>query len=171
MKIQKTTTFSLECLSLEYALNAILIDNSPEAIEAAVLYVWDCKRNSWKDRIIDIDTLTEILAEMGAEYKDIYDDETYSKYLRADLEDYDIDIFSRNHLDIEKEENIDADSVKYYFNDKAFEDLVGKFGLEKIKEALDAYKEDYGLNGMDYLRECDSDDVIGMLYLDEDDLD
>ena len=169
MKIQKTTTFRLECLSLEYALNAILIDNSPEAIEAAVLYVWDCKRNSWKDRIIDIDTLTEILAEMGAEYKDIYDDETYSKYLRADLEDYDIDIFSRNN--VEKEENINAEMVKYYFNDKVFEDLVGKFGLKNIKEALDAYEEAYGLNGMDYLRECDSDEVVGMLCLDEDDLD
>lgn len=169
MKIQKTTTFSLECLSLEYALNAILIDNSPEAIEAAVSYVWDCKRNSWKDRIIDIDTLIEILAEMGAEYKDIYNDETYSKDLRADLEDNEIDIFSRNN--VEKEEDIDAEMVQHYFNDEVFEDLVGKFGLKNVKEALDAYGDEWGENGMYNLRECDLDEVMHMLYLNEDDLD
>jgi hypothetical protein len=41
-----------------------------------------------------------------------------------------------------------------------------------VKEALDGYKESYGQNGMDYLREVDdADDVMNMLYLDESDLD
>ena len=169
MKIQKTTTFSLECLNLEYVLDAILIDNSFKAINAAAAYVWGCKRNSWKDRIIGIDTLIEILAEMGAEYKDIYDDEAYSDLL-DELQNKDIDIFSRNN--VEKEKNIDAKMVKHYFDDEVFEALVGKFGLKNVKEALDGYEESYGQNGMDYLREVDdADDVMNMLGLDEDDLD
>jgi len=89
--------FTLECLSLKYVLDAILIDNSPEAIEAAESYVWGCKRNSWKDTFIDMDTLLEILAEMGVKYKDIYDDETYSDLL-DEFEDYLIDIMSRDNL-------------------------------------------------------------------------
>jgi hypothetical protein len=170
MKIQKTTTFSLECLTLEYALNAILIDNSPEAIEAAASYVLGCKRNSWKDRIINIDTLIEILAETGAEYKDIYDDEAYSKYLRAELEDNQIDIMSRNN--VEKEKGIPTDSLHYYFDDEVFEALVGKFGLEKVKEALDDYDDAYGECGTDYLGTVeDPSEVMNMLNLDEDDLD
>ena len=97
MKIQKTTTFSLECLSLEYVLDAILIDNSFKAINAAAAYVWGCKRNSWKDRIIGLDTLIKILAEMGVEYKDIYNDEAYIDLL-DEFEYYHIDMFSRDHL-------------------------------------------------------------------------
>jgi hypothetical protein len=75
MKIEKIIIANIECISLEYVLDAILIDNSPEAIKHAVSYVWSCKRNSWKDAYINIDTLIEILDEIGVEHKDIYDDE------------------------------------------------------------------------------------------------
>jgi hypothetical protein len=109
MKIQKTTTFSLECLSLEYALDAILIDNSPEAIKAAALYVWGCHRESWKDRIIDIYTLTDILREMGVEYKDIYDDEAYSNLL-DELEDNQIDIFQ--DMNMIKKTKVECNTLK-----------------------------------------------------------
>ncbi len=170
MKIQKTTMFTLECLNLEYVLDAILIDNTPEVIKAAALYARCCKRNSWRDRIINIDRLIEILAEMGVDYKDIYDDEAYSDLLE-DIGYKEIDIMSRNY-EVEEEKNIDADVVKRFIDDEVFEVLVGKFGLKRVKEALDAYREDYGQNGVDYLREVfDADDVMEMLYLEEDGLD
>jgi len=109
MKIEKTTTFSLECLNLEYVLDAILIDNSPEAIKAATVYVWGCHRDSWKDRIINIDTLIEILREMGVEYKDIYDDEAYSDLL-DELEDCQIDIFQ--DMNMIKKTKVECNSLE-----------------------------------------------------------
>jgi hypothetical protein len=71
------------------------------------------------------------------------------------------------------QENIDADMVKFYFNDEVFEVLVGKFGLEKVKEALDSWFEDSNGNADDdYLKRfSDPKEVMHMLYLVENDLD
>lgn len=108
MEIQKDTIVNVDCFSLEYVLDQILIDNSPEAIRDAAAYIQHCNRNSWKDIFMDLDTVTEILDEMVREgwscgkYKDIYNDEDFEEFI-MEMEDAPERIYI-NSIDVRRKE-------------------------------------------------------------------